>query len=174
MCFDEFGPVEVRPQSGSSWAPRARPRRHRATYTRRHGVRYYFAAYDVHGGELWMEQKRRKRAVEVLEFLAVIRARYPTEQRIHLVMDNLSTHATREVRSYCRRNRIRMVFTATNASWMNRIECHFAPLKHFVIANSDWADHAAIEQAVQDYLCWRNANAQDSRLLKEQNTIRVL
>lgn len=65
----------------------------------------------------------------------------PAEQRIHLVMHKLSTHGTAAVRAYCQANRIRMVFMATNASWMNRIECHFAPLKHFAIANSDYANH---------------------------------
>ena len=70
-------------------------------------MRYYFAAYDVHGDRLWMHQKARKRAVEVLEFLADLRSRYPADQRIHLMMDNLSTHATAAVRAYCRANRIR-------------------------------------------------------------------
>ena len=65
----------MRPQAGSTWAPKKLPVRRRATYRRKHGVRYFFAAYDVHGDELWMQQKRRKRAREVLEFLAAVRAR---------------------------------------------------------------------------------------------------
>ena len=103
VCFDEFGPVEVRPQAGSTWAPKKRPIRRRATYTRKHGIRHFFAAYDVHGDELWMESKTRKRAVEVLEFLATIRARYPMDIRIKLVMDNLSAHKTRAVMRYSAR-----------------------------------------------------------------------
>ena len=174
MCFDEFGPVEVRPQAGNSWAPKGRPVRHRATYRRPHGVRYFFGAYDVHQDVLWMEQEARKRGVEVLEFLKAIRARYPDGRRIYLVLDNLSTHKTPEVRRYCRRNRIRLVFTATYASWMNRIECHFAPFKAFVISNSDYSSHGELEAAAQDYLRWRNAEKKNARILKEQNSIRTL
>jgi len=90
------------------------------------------------------------------------------------VLDNLSTHRHRQVKHYCRKNNIRLVFTATYASWMNRIECHFAPLRHFVIANSDWPDHKEIARATQDYLRWRNADKKNARILKEQNTIRTL
>ena len=95
---------------------KGRPDRRRATYRRLHGVRYFFAAYDVHADELWMEPKARKRAEEFLEFFETLRARYPAETRIHLVLDNLSTHKTRAVRACCRRHKISLVFTATNAS----------------------------------------------------------
>ena len=148
--------------------------RHRATYRRLHGVRYFFGAYDVHADRLWMEQKARKRAVEVLEFLKVIRARYPEGRRIYLVLDNLSTHKAPEVRRFCRRHKVTLVFTATYASWMNRIECHFAPFKAFVISNSDYASHDQIETAAQDYLRWRNADKENTKILKEQNSIRTL
>ena len=137
-------------------------------------MRYFFAAYDVHADHLWMKQKARKRAVEVLEFLKSIRTRYRDGRRIYLVLDNLSTHKAPDVRRFCRRNKITLVFTATYASWMNRIECHFAPLKTFVISNSDYASHQAIDEAAQDYLRWRNADKRNAKILKEQNSIRTL
>jgi len=164
----------VRPQPGSAWAPKGRPARQRATYRRPHGVRYFFAAYDVHADRLWMEQKARKRAVEVLEFLKALRACYPDGRRIYLVLDNLSTHKHRKVKRYCRHSNIWLVYTATYASWMNRIECHFAPLKTFVISNSDYSGHAEIARAAQDYLRWRNADKKNHRILKEQNSIPTL
>ena len=41
ICLDEFGPLNLQPQpGGKAWAPRAKPRRIRATYTRPHGVRH--------------------------------------------------------------------------------------------------------------------------------------
>jgi len=145
----------VRPQAGSAWAPKGRPTRRRATYRRTEGVRCFFAAYDVHQDLLWIHQKRRKMAVEVLAFLKAIRLRYPDGQRICLVLDNLSTHRHRDVKRYCCASNIQLVYTATYASWMNRIECHFAPFRRFVLDNSDWSDHAKIARAAQDYLRWR-------------------
>ena len=67
-----------------------------------------------------------------------------------------------------------LVFTATYASWMNRIECHFAPFRRFVLDNSDWSSHTEIARAAQDYLRWRNRDKKNARILKEQNTIRTL
>ena len=174
VCFDEFGPVEVRPQDGSAWARRGRPWRRRADYTRVHGVRYYFSAYDVHGDRLWMQEKRRKRWQDVLAFVRSVRRRYAAHLRIYLVLDNLSSHKRKEVIEWCASHNIKLVFTATYASWMNRIECHFAPVKRFVIHNSDYPDHPALARAMQKYLRWRNRDAHNERIVKAQNTIRVL
>ena len=41
ICLDEFGPLNLQPQpGGKGWAPRAKPKRIRATYKRPHGVRH--------------------------------------------------------------------------------------------------------------------------------------
>ncbi len=52
VSFDQMGPISLRPHAGAGWARRKRPERQRATFTRRHGVRYVFGAYDVHGDRL--------------------------------------------------------------------------------------------------------------------------
>jgi hypothetical protein len=39
ICLDEFGPLNLQPQpGGKGWAPRAKPKPIRATYTRPHGL----------------------------------------------------------------------------------------------------------------------------------------
>ena len=47
VCFDEMGPLQLIPHAGSGWAPAGLPERQRATYNRKGGTRYLFAAYDV-------------------------------------------------------------------------------------------------------------------------------
>jgi 3-methyladenine DNA glycosylase Tag len=86
----------------------------------------------------------------------------------------MRTHSKAEVVDWCQKNNLKLVYTATNASWMNRIECHFAPAKQFVLNNSDHPDHRSIGQAMQDYIRWRNKNAKNNKILKAQNTVRVL
>lgn len=49
LCFDEWGPLEVRPMGGTAWAQAKRPVRMRATYHRPHGIEHFLAFYDVHG-----------------------------------------------------------------------------------------------------------------------------
>jgi hypothetical protein len=47
-------------------------------------------------------------------------------------------------------------FTPTAASWLNRIESHFAALKKFALDTSDHRSHEAQQEAILDYLDWRN------------------
>lgn len=166
VCFDEFGPLSVRPTQGRAWARRRFPRRMRSDYNRRHGVRYLLGAYDVGADLLWGEMTERKGADRVLAFLRAIRARYPAHVRIYLVMDNLSTHWTPDIRRWARKSRVSLVPTPTYASYLNRIECHFFGIKEFCINNSDHPDHAALEKAIMAYIEYRNANRHDPRILQ--------
>ena len=121
-----------------------------------------------------MHQKKRKRWNETLAFFKSIRNRYEDGRKIFIVLDNFSPHKKEEVVDYCDDNNITLVFTATYASWMNRIECHFTPIRHFVINNSDYANHDEIAKALQEYIRWRNKNARDKELLERQKSNRVL
>ena len=157
LAFDEFGPLEIRPQSGQSWGRKAD--RLRATYTRKQGVRHWLAFYDIHGNRLWGYTRARKRSREVLEVLKKMRRRYPADQRIHLILDNYSPHGTADVRRWCKQNNIHLIWTPTNASWLNPIECQFTPVKEFVIRNSDYPNHEELTDALRRYANYRNQHA---------------
>ena len=159
ICFDEFGPLEIRPQPGRSWRPTRSPDRLPATYTRRHGVRHWLAFYDLHANKLWGHTRRRKRSREVLDVLRCARRKYPSHQRIHLILDNFSPHGTPEVRRWCRQNNIHLIWTPTNASWLNPIECQFTPVKEFVIRNSNYTNHHDLDRALKRYAAYRNRYA---------------
>lgn len=166
VCFDEFGPLSIRPHQGSSWARRKRSARLPADYNRRHGVRYLLGAYDVGADVLWGEMSKEKDGPRVLQFLTAIRARYSPHIRIYVVMDNLGTHWTPDIRRWARNNRVSLVATPTYASYWNRIECHFWALAEFVIRGSDYPDHPTLERAIMDHIDYRNVHRDDARLLK--------
>ena len=128
----------------------------RATYRRPHGVSYLLGAYDVGADRLWGDIRRHKDAAEVLRFVMKIRARYEPHIRVYLVLDNLSTHTTKPLKAFARKNRISLVFTPTYASFLNRIECNFAAYKEFVINGSDFASHDELIAATRAYLRYRN------------------
>jgi DDE superfamily endonuclease len=159
ICFDEFGPLEIRPQPGRSWRPTKSPDRLPATYTRKHGVRHWLAFYDLHANKLWGYTRARKRSQEVLEALKRTRRKHPTHLRIHLILDNFSPHGTPQVRRWCRQNNVHMIWTPTNASWLNPIECQFTPVKEFVIRNSNYANHRELHHALKRYAAYRNRYA---------------
>ena len=156
ISFDEFGPLEIRPQAGQSWRPVGRPDRLPATYHRTEGTRHWLAFYDVHADKLWGYVRARKRSREILDVLKRMRGRYPRQQRIHLILDNFSPHGTPEVRRWCRQNNVHLIWTPTNASWLNPIECQFTPVKEFVIRNTDYHSHAEVRTALNQYAVYRN------------------
>src|SRR5205085_6514034 len=121
------------PYPGYCYAQRKRPWRRRATYVRRGGVGYFFGAYDVHADVLFGGYRLAKSTTEVLAFYQYIRRRYPDHVRVYLVNDNLSLHWTPQIRVWAESHNVELVPTPTSASHLNRIECHFRPLRGFVI-----------------------------------------
>jgi hypothetical protein len=82
ISFDQMGPLSLRPTHGSGWA-RRRPARHRATFNRRHGVRYGFGALDVHADRLRLRLMRRRRGQDTLALMRQIRLCYPRPIRLY-------------------------------------------------------------------------------------------
>jgi len=78
FSYDEFGPLEVKPEKSANWAPQGKPDLAPATYHRTEGVRYLHAAYDLSEDEMYGHVKSRKTHVEFLGFLKCLRSLYPT------------------------------------------------------------------------------------------------
>ena len=105
ICLDEFGPLNLQPQpGGKAWAPRAKPRRIRATYSRPNGVRHMLCALDVGDDVLTGEVTEHKARVEFLAFATQIRACYPAQARLAFILDNFSPHKGDQVRAWAESN----------------------------------------------------------------------
>lgn len=157
LCIDEFGPLNLQPRHGLCWAGSGkRVERLRATYSRRKGVRHFLAVYDLEIDRLYGCFTRHKTWVEFLAFLKWVRRRYPRGQVLHIVLDNYGSHLKTEVREWAATHQIRFYFTPTNASWLNRIEGHFAALKKFALDSSDFRAHHDQQRSIENYLLWRN------------------
>ena len=48
------------------------------------------------------------------------------------------------------------MFTPSNASWLNWIECEFTALRYFTLDGSDYPSHTAQEAAIAGYVRWPN------------------
>ena len=174
VSFDECGPISLKPQAGSGWFPKGRPARQRATYHRRSGVRKLLGAYDVGADRLWGRvESRPVTGKVVLEFLKDIRRRYPAHTTVYIVMDNLSAHWTPAIRSWAVSHNVGLLPTPTNASHLNRIECHFWAYVEFVINGSDYADWTEFSKASQAYLRRRNHDRHDPRIRELENRRKV-
>ncbi|MFD0078918.1 IS630 family transposase [Streptomyces sp. NPDC127166] len=177
FCMDEFGPLNLQPRPGRQWAGRGgrhkdrdrdpRPRR-RATYTRPHGVRHLFAAYDLAKDQLHGHIKKTKNRSKFLEFCRYLRSLHPAEVRIAIVCDNYSPHLTtkrcQRVGAWAAANNVEIVYTPTNSSWLNRIEAQFTALRYFALDGTDHPSHKAQGSMIRRYIIWRNKHAADERL----------
>ena len=174
ICLDEFGPLNLQPQPGGrGWAPRAKPKRIRATFNRPHGIRHLIAAYDVGADRLYGHIKKRKGRVEFLAFCRYIRSLYPPQIRLHFVLDNFSAHKGETVRQWAAEHNVELAYTPFYASWLNRIEAQFRALRYFTLAGTDHPDHATQARLIRRYIAWRNRNTDNPRLRALINTANV-
>jgi transposase len=165
FAFDEFGPLAVHPVGGCCWAVLKKPQRLRANYHKLCGVRQFHACYSVGDNELWGVVRERKSVKNSLAAIASCRAARPDGEMIYVILDNLSAHKSKKIRAWCNKNNVELCFTPTYSSWANPIECHFGPLREFVLNNSDHANHTVLNRRLHAYLAWRNANKRDPGLL---------
>lgn len=77
--------------------------------------------------------------------------------------------AHRDNRSWAEHNNMRLVFTPTYASWLNRIEPLFAALRYFALNNSDYQDHEETRRASNAYVAWRNRRPDNAKLRRLEN-----
>jgi len=179
FSMDEFGPLNLLPRAGKQWAPVVRraskgstssPRRRRirATYKRTQGVRHLLAALDMNRDRLYGHIKVNKKRTTFLEFCRYLRSLYPPEVRIAIVMDNFSPHLSTKkdsrVGDWAAVNNVELAYVPTNASYLNRIECHFTALRYFALNGTDHRNHDEQNSMIRRYIAWRNRHKDDETL----------
>lgn len=172
VCFDEWGPLEVKPIGGTAWARLRRPCRMRATYRRLQGTEQFLGFYDVHADCLGGVFRKHKRLPALCEAFRRLRACYP-RKRLLVIMDNLhNTHDHPRFLALLRRLRIHPVWTPTEASWLNLIEAQFGVLKRFTLRNTDDPSHLVRRRRIYRYLRYRHRKL--GRLHHPLNRIRSI
>jgi len=179
FSMDEFGPLNLLPRPGKQWAPvvsrrskgsasSPRRRRRRATYRRTQGVRHLLAALDMNRDRLYGHVKANKNRTTFLSFCRYLRSLYPPEVRIAIVMDNYSPHLSTtkdgRVGEWATANNVELAYVPTNASFLNRIECHFAALRYFALDGTDHRDHDEQNSMIRRYIAWRNRHSDNEEL----------
>ena len=179
FSMDEFGPLNLLPREGKQWAPivsrskkgttaSPRRRRRRATYTRTKGVRHMFGALDMNRDHLYGHVKTNKNRTTFLAFCRYLRSLYPPEVRIAIVLDNFSPHLSTQrddrVGVWAKANNVEFAYVPTNASFLNRIECHFTALRYFALNGTDHRSHEEQNSMIRRYIAWRNRHTDNEEL----------
>ena len=172
LCVDEKSQIQAlnRTQPGlplSFGKPATRTHDYK-----RHGTTSLFAALDVATGKVIGQLKRRHRSAEFLQFLKAIDAAVPSEQDVHLIMDNYGTHKTEKVRAwFAAHPRYHVHFTPTSASWLNLVERFFGQISQQWIKRGAHTSVADLEQAILAYIDRHNADPKPFVWHKSADTI---
>ena len=96
----------------------------------RHGTVSILASIDLHDGHIVAQVHDRHRSREFIELLEEIDAYYPSDSTIRIILDNHSSHISKETMRYLatRPGRFIYVHTPTHGSWLNLIEAVFSKM----------------------------------------------
>jgi transposase len=146
VCMDEMGPLQTIPRGGRSWGRKAarRPDRYRRT-----GTVQWLAAFAPHQGHAVGRAVSHKTGEAILAFLQEdVLGEFP-RRTIYLIWDNLSAHKKALRLWDSKPERLKLVWTPTNASWLNLIEAYFSVLERTALHNTDLRTPAEIEARLQ-------------------------
>ncbi len=120
---------------------------------KRHGTASLYAAFDIASGKVMSRVTKRHRSKEFLAFLRQIDGNVDAHLDLHLIMDNSSTHKTKEVREFlAARPRIKVHFTPTSASWLNAVEGWFSQLERRALYRGVFSSVEALRQELRRFI----------------------
>jgi len=96
----------------------------------RYGTGSILAGLDLHDGHITARVEERHRSVEFIALLKDLDTHYLPECTIRLILDNHSSHISKETRAFLatRPNRFKYVLTPTHGSWLNIVETLFGKM----------------------------------------------
>lgn len=111
---------------------------------KRLGTLSLLASIDLHTGNVIPYVTERHRSKEFVEFLEIVDKEYPTDWKIRIILDNHSSHISKETKKYLltKPGRFDFVFTPKHGSWLNMIEMFFSKiarsfLKHIRVESKE-------------------------------------
>ena len=97
---------------------------------KRLGTLSLLAAIDLQTGEAIPLVRDKHSSMEYIEFLKLLDDKYPKEDKLRIVLDNLKVHTSEATRKYLATvpGRFEFVFTPKHGSWLNMVEGFFSKM----------------------------------------------
>ena len=111
---------------------------------------------------------------EFLAFLEGLVARTGWAKEIHVVLDNLSAHKTKDVQRFLAEHpHVRFHFTPTYSSWLNQVELWFAKIQRDVIRRGVFTSVADLGNKLRKYIRAYSKSAKPFRWTYTDTTRRI-
>ena len=129
----------------------------KSTY-KRHGTVNLFAALEVATGVIRGKTTQTKKRADFQAFMDDVIAEQPATRRIHVILDNLSTHKKNDDWLAAHPN-VSFHFTPTSASWLNQVEIWFGIFQRKTLNNASFQSIEQLVQAIHAFTAAYNVNA---------------
>lgn len=120
----------------------------------RHGTVSLMAGIDLLNGKVHGIVEERHRSKEFIAFLKLLDTHYPPKAKIRIILDNHSSHISKETRKYLSNvpNRFEFIFTPKHGSWLNLIESFFAKMAKTMLRAIRVSSKEELKQRILKYL----------------------
>jgi transposase len=126
----------------------------------RHGTVSVIAAMNTATGEVISQRIRRNNSVTFMKFLAMLDQHTAPGLRIHLIMDNGSSHTSKATRAWiASRPRFAVTFTPKHASWLNVIEQWFSILTRKLLRRGSFGSQQDLDRQITEFTIGYNKTA---------------
>lgn len=130
---------------------------------KRNGVTNLFAAFNTQTGEVTGRNAKRNNRFEFIKFLNKLERKY-RGQEIHVILDNLGTHKTKEVKEWlAERPNWHFHFTPTYSSWLNQVEIWFSMLTRQCLQRGVFQSVGQLSSTIMTYIRSYNRKAKPFR-----------
>jgi transposase len=126
----------------------------------RHGTVSIVAAMEVATGQVWAERIRRNDSVTFIAFLRRLEQHIDPKLKIHLVLDNGSSHTSKATRAWLQGHpRFSVTYTPKQASWLNMVELWFSVLTRRLLSRGDFHSQEHLENKITEFTVRYNTTA---------------
>jgi transposase len=140
----------------------------------RHGTVSLIAAMNVTTGTVHPKIIKRNDSDTFIEFLGELAATVDPDKKIHLVLDNGSSHTSRKTRKWLREHpRFTVTYTPCHASWVNMIEIFFSILARRVLRRGDFASRDDLIKKIITFIQTYNNTAKPFRWTYDAKLLRA-
>ena len=120
----------------------------------RGGTLSLLAGIDLLTGHVHTLVAERHRSPEFIKFLQRVDDYYPPSAKIRMILDNHSTHLSKETRVYLASlpNRFEFIFTPKHGSWLNLVESLLAKMAKTFLRGIRVSSKEELSSRIEHYL----------------------
>jgi len=131
--MDEIGPISLMPHGGRAWFRWESPEPIPSAYKRLCGTAYLYLTPDDYHPKLSGRFYRHKGGDAWLDYIRRECGRYPNNQRVFGIQNNLGAHWTPTIRVWDREARIMLLASATQSNWIDPAESHAGEMQELTL-----------------------------------------